>query len=231
VIQSGPYSIYACGIKAAFVKNALNLLWADLLPAINDSMTGITSPAYEGLFKDDYYAPYVTRVLTNVSTGAQITTPRTRGLLLTPLLACATASGEVTMRMHTKTIDMYDKCMEKGAPPAFAWSNNHWLILCPAYFTSFPLKAVKPIYCPSTNFISNQMRLYGQLIFYQPYVLLHELAHLYIWSASGAPPGPYNETYDWNGALDLPAFNSTQNPNNYAFYVAGECPSQIEPAP
>lgn len=71
------------------------------------------------------------------------------------------------------------------------------------------------------------MRLWGQLVFYQPYVLLHELAHLYIWTASETPPRPHKETYDWLGALDLPAFNSTQNPQNYAFYVAGKSPCKI----
>ena len=220
-MQSGPYSIYACGSNATSVSNGLNLLWTDLLPAITDSMTGITSPAYAGLFKDDDYAPYITKLLTNVSTGAQVTTLRSRVKPVTPLFACASTPGVVTLREHQVTIDMYSQCTKAGAPPAFAWSNNHWIVLCPAYFTDFPLKA-SIHYCPSTDFMSNQMRLWGHLVFYKPFVLLHELAHVYIRASQVRPVKNYEETYDWNGALGLSALESTLNPQNYAFYVAGK---------
>jgi len=223
VIQTGPYKIYACGDKAAGIVRALNLLWIYLQPAIPDSETGITSPAFEGFFKDDHYASYVTQLLTNVSTGAPIAPSRNRGTPVSPLLACATAPGEVTMRRMTVKRDMYDECTKPGAPPAMVWTDSHWVVLCPNYFTMFPLKSNRPVYCPSTDFVSNQERLWGQMIFYQPWVLLHELAHLYIRTASGLrSKADSRETYDWNGCLDLPAKNSTLNPQNYAYYAAGE---------
>lgn len=113
-----------------------------------------------------------------------------------------------------------------------AWTTNHWLILCPNYFTMFPLRSNRLVYCflPPISSV-RQCVCGGQLVFYRPWVILHELAHLYLWQASGVVPNEHpkyvNETYNWNGALDIPALSSILNPQNYAFYVAGKSRSLV----
>lgn len=228
IVHHGPYQIFACGGNASTVASALDSLWTDLIPAIDSSSSNSSSPAFDAFFKTNNSAPLVTETLTNISRGIPIET-WTSQTVHTPVLTCAFEPG-VTVRVHQRTVDVYDVCRDPlPAPTAFGMKFNHWIVLCPQFFTNVipatppwhlnPPTAPKD-YCRKKDRIGRTIG--GLLIHYRPSVLLHELVHQYL-QAFGLVRGEIEETYDFDGALSLSATDSLVNPANYQYYVAGKC--------
>lgn len=227
IVHHGPYQIFACGENASIVANALDSLWTDLIPAIDSSKSNSTSPAFDAFFKTHTSAPTITAILTNTSRGDPITTLTSR-VPHTPVLTCAFEPG-VTVRVHQRTLDVYDICRDPAPPPtALAMKFNHWIVLCPQFFTN-RIPATPPWqldppsapeeYCRKTDRIGRTMG--SLLIDYRPSILLHELVHQYL-EALGLARREVRETYDFHGALSLSASDSLVNPANYQYYVAGK---------
>lgn len=227
VLHHGPYQIFACGGNASIVANALDSLWTDLITAIDFSKSDSTNPAFDAFFKTNISAPIITAILTNASRGDPITT-WTSQIPHTPVLTCAFEPG-VTVHVNQRTLDLYDICRDPlPAPTAFAMKSNHWIVLCPEFFTSVipatpPWQLNPPSaptkYCRKKDRVARTVG--ALLIDYRPSVLLHELVHQYL-EALGLVSREVRETYAFDGALSLSAADSLVNPANYQFYVAGE---------
>ncbi|KAL2038895.1 hypothetical protein N7G274_008417 [Stereocaulon virgatum] len=184
-------------------------------------------PAYTALFKEKANAPFVHGILYNIAHGIDVPiranfTSLRQGA---PAFVCATKPGQIMWSDVDGIVqDGYTDCMRVGAA-GNALLGLRIIILCPDFF-SFPAQpprsrsqcmTVDPQHPDS--FLGDGESMAG----YQLWILLHELAHAYIYAANGGS----SDIYLVNDNLDLQAAEAVKNAQSFTYYVASKLATQV----
>lgn len=227
IVMSGQYNIVNCGGNASVVIYLLDKLYSVLLPVIQDAESTNPSPAYKAFFKDSSYAPFISALFKNITTGVPLTTPAPYSSNGAATLLCVTAPEQFTYN-YDGPVDAYTSCLANptttSSYPGFD-PPKQYIVLCPSFFTSNIVTVPPPNNCLTVNTYINRFRGNGQSFWlYKIWILLEMITHYYLY-ASTALVGITN-TNDANKCFRLPAEQSSLNANNYVYYVAsiyGNC--------
>ena len=223
--QDGLFSISNCGAMTAEVSALVNNLPHILLPAIQDVSLPTSSDAYTTFFKDSAFASYVHNILYNISTGAPLPSNAASAPAASPVIFCLTGPGQVIEGSQERPgQDFYSKCLERNA---FAMarveqSAAHLIFICPRFWTQPAIPGMSSTgtclkVLPHFNRFAGDG---GRFLSYRIWVLLHELAHQYIFETRGTEV----DVYPVNECAGLDAVAAVENAQNYAFYVASKWP-------
>lgn len=235
-IQTGPYRICNCGTRASEVSVLINTLIATLQPVLDDVSRHYSSAAYNAFFKNIAFAPIVYDILSNITTGVPISpgphatpdaSPELFGWPVTPQFICVTGYGQVTWSLEAggnggRQFDAYTVCQQSPVH-AFAiigtrFSKNS-IVLCPAFWNYAAIPSRAKSNCLTMDPHFNRFRDVGRrLVNYQLWVILHELAHNYIYARSGGQ-GDISTANDCNS---LSAGSAVNNAQNFVYYAASE---------
>ena len=229
---SGLYSIQGCGSNATSIAAILDLLPPYLEPAITDTHSTRTSPAYNTFFKDVTHAPFVRTILQNIAYG----TPVLPGLaqpgfnkVSSPVIACilspplSNPSPElVGLTLWVQAFARADCNTYRGGHPTYGLfiGGTNIVVLCPFWFSSdVPVEPKSRRPCTGVDRASNQFRGMGYpLARNRRAWLLHELAHVYLVAATNMRV-PVKEVYSVNDCFRLRADAQRYMPNNYVYYT------------
>ena len=229
---SGLYSIQGCGPNTSTIAAILALLPSYLEPAIKDTHSTRSSPAYNTFFKDINRAPFVRKLLQNIAYG----TPVLPGLaqpgfhrVSSPVIACIPSPplsnpspNLVGLTPWVQAFAKEDCNTYRGGSATYGLyiGGTNIVILCPAWFSlDVPVvpKSGRP--CLSVDRKENLFRGQGYpLARNRRAWLVHELAHVYLVAATDKRV-PVNEIYSVNSCLRLKADEQRYMPNNYVFYA------------
>lgn len=234
--QTGPYHIYNCGARTTALLFLINSLNATLQPVLDDVSLPSSSPAYTTFFKNIAYAPDVYDLLSNITTSAPISPgphsiknapPGLFGSPITPQFVCVTGYEQVTWSLEAggqggRQFDAYTACQQSPVH-AFSVLGSKFLknpiVLCPAFwaYAAYPSSSKSGCLIVDPHF--NRFRDNGRrLVTYQLWVLLHELAHSYIYAKSGS----LADISTANDCMSLSARSALNNAQNFVFYAASE---------
>ncbi|KAL9135983.1 MAG: hypothetical protein Q9175_002801, partial [Cornicularia normoerica] len=221
----GDFSIHNCGATTPDVQTLINNLPHILLPAIQDASLPTSSDVYTTFFKDITYASYVHDILYNITTGATLPSNASGLPVSNPGIFCLTGHGQVIQGSQERPgQDFYDKCLERNA---FAMAQvdtpgAHLVFLCPRFWTqpAIPGRSTSACLTVLPHFNRFKQDDGGRLLSYQVWVLLHELAHHYIYETSRTEV----DIYSANDCAQLSASAAVENAQNFVFYVASKRP-------
>lgn len=197
--------------------------------AIGDARLSPSSQAYQTFFKDITYAPFIIAVLTNIIAG----NPKDfgHGRMLSPMLICANKPGDFPWISGTsgKTKDIYSDFQRSNKETLFEGvyiSGTPFIAICRNFgrydHPSIPTKNN----CMGINVRPSRFHAIHArekaMVYYQAYLLLHELVHFYVLQMSpskGYADGHLFDEYGVNDCFWLTAFKSSMNANNYVYYV------------
>ncbi len=235
-IQTGPYHTYNCGTHTPEVSILINTLIATLQRVLDDVSQTSSSPAYTAFFKNIASAPTVYNILSNITTGAPISPgphaipdapPGLFGIPITPQFVCVTDYEQITWSLEKggeggKQLDAYTACTQSPVH-AFSVFGTRFLknsiILCPVFWTYAAIPPSSKSTCLRVDPHFNRFRDDGKrLTNYQLWVILHELAHSYIYAHSGS----LMDLYTSNDCMSLSTSSAVNNAQNYVYYAASE---------
>ena len=235
--QAGPYHIYNCGTHTAALSVLISTLVATLEPVLDDVSIPSSSPAYTTFFKHVAFAPNVYDLLSNITTGAPISPgphaiidapPDLFGPPITPQFVCITAYEQIKWSLEAggqggRQFDAYTACQQSPVH-AFGVFGTRFLkysiVLCPAFWTYAAIPSLSKSACLPVDPHFNRFRDNGRrMVNYQLWVILHELAHAYIYANSGS----LVDVSTANDCMSLAASSAVKNAQNYVFYAASEC--------
>ena len=223
VTRSGRYTIVNCGSRdAARLTDLLDSLWAVLQPSIRDaSLTDLTDPssAFRTFFKSSNNAPYVSQLLTNVTTGVSLYPPQQHFHQTgSPLLICATGGGQIVGKHGG--IDYYYQCLLDPYDSLIAISGTPYIVVCPYLFSSGVPDLPPANTCLTINTYLNGFREMGlDYVKFKVWTLLEGILKYYIYATTGS-----NNVFatNVNKCIRLGARQMVQNPRNYVYYVASQ---------
>lgn len=218
ITRSRQYTIQHCSLLTPQVQNALESLYEVLPPAIWATHYGVASAPYQAFFKSSYYEILVDQVLSSISIGLPVRLDPldSDDKILMPRLVCALKSDTVIVQEAGQEYDIYDICKQNPTWAVIYYPETSNIFICPVFFLLPTLPAAGN--CPTVNEATNQFE--GNFTAFwqsQMYMLLHEIAHLYI---GATVENSVNETMDWNYAFWLSPSDATCNALNYVLYVA-----------
>ena len=221
--MSGRYNIVNCGGNTSVVINLLNKLYVALLPVISDAESLDSSSAYKTFFKDSAYAPFISTLFTNITTGIPLTSPAPYSSNGAATLVCVTAPEQFTYTYHGR-VDAYTSCLANPNTtsnyPGFD-PPKQYIILCPSFFTSNIVSVPPPNNCLTVIKYINKFVGNGQsFLLYKMWILLEMITHYYLYASTRALG--ISNTTDVNKCLGLPAEQSSLNANNYVYYAASK---------
>ena len=233
-VQTGPYRIYNCGDRTSSVSMLINRLMATLRPVLDDVSLPRSSPAYTTFFKNIAFAPTVYDILSNITTGAPIS-PGPHAVVdapselfgppITPQFVCVTDYGQLKWSLEAggqggNQFDAYTACQQS---PVHAFGifgtkfPKNSIVLCPAFWTYAPIPSLSKSTCLTVDPHFNRFRDTGRrMVNYQLWVILHELAHAYIYARNGQ----LADVSTANDCTSLSARSAVNNAQNYVFYAA-----------
>ncbi|KAF6236298.1 hypothetical protein HO173_005551 [Letharia columbiana] len=233
-VQTGPYHIYNCGTRTPSVSVLINTLIDTLQPVLDDVSRPFSSPAYTTFFKNIAFAPIVYDLLSNITTGAPTSPgphalkdapPELFGAPITPQFVCVTAYEQLTWSLEPggqggRQLDAYTACHQSPVH-AFAIVGTRFLknyiVLCPAFWTYAAIPSSSKSTCLPVDPHFNRFREGGgRLVQFQLWVILHELAHAYIYARSGL----VTDVSTANNCMWLAASSAVNNAQNFVFYAA-----------
>lgn len=242
-VQTGPYRIYNCGTRTSSVSMLINMLTATLRPVLDDVSLSRSSPAYTTFFKNIAFASIVHDILSNITAGAPISpgphaiknAPSSLfGPPITPQFVCITGYDQLRWSLEAggqggSQFDAYTAC-EQSPVLAFAVFGTKFpknsIVLCPAFWTYAPIPSMSKSTCLTVDPHFNRFRDDGRrFISYQLWVILHELAHAYIY----ARDGQLLDVSTANDCASLSATSAVNNAQNYVFYAASEFSLRLRP--
>lgn len=235
-VQTGPYRIYNCGSRTSSVSMLINILTATLRPVLDDVSFTRSSPAYNTFFKNIAFASTVHDILSSITTGAPISPgphaikdapSELFGPPITPQFVCITGYDQLRWSLEAggeggTQFDAYTAC-EQSPVLAFAVFGTKFpknsIVLCPDFWTYAPIPPMSKATCLAVDPHFNRFRDTGRrFIGYQLWVILHELAHAYIYAHSGQ----LLDVSTANDCTSLSATSAVNNAQNYVFYAASE---------
>lgn len=223
MVITGQYNVVNCGGNTALVVNLLSKLYSSLLPVIQDAKSPDPSPAYNTFFKNASYAPFISALFTNITTGVPLTPPAPYSFNGSPALLCVTAPGQFTYN-HNGPKDGYTDCVDNPTQtsnyPGFD-PPKQYIVLCPSFFTSNIASTPPPGTCLTVSTYINRFRGNGQSFWlYQMWILLEMITHYYLYASTGSVA--ITNTNDANKCFRLAAEQSTMNANSYVYYAASK---------
>ena len=94
------------------------------------------------------------------------------------------------------------------------------IVLCPAFWSYPTIPPPSNVNCLTVDPLFDRFRESGKrLINYQLWVIMHELAHNYVYARSGS----LSELSSVNDCVSLAASSAVNNAQNYVFYAASKC--------
>lgn len=235
-VQTGPYRIYNCGSSTASVSTLINVLIATLRLVLEDASLRQSSPAYTTFFKNIAFAPTVHDLFSNITTGAPIS-PGPHAMIdapsnlfgppITPQFVCITDYGQLKWSLAAggqggSQFDAYTACVQS---PVHAFTvvgtkfPKNSIVLCPAFWKYPPLPSTSKSTCLTVDPHFNRFRENGgRMVNYQLWVILHELAHAYIYARNGQ----LADVSTANDCTSLSASSAVENAQNYVYYAACE---------
>lgn len=220
ITRSGRYTIVNCGSRdAARLASLLDNLWTVLQPSIRDASLIDPSPAFRTFFKSADNAPYVTQLLTNVTTGVSLYTPEQHFHQTgSPILICATSGGQVVGKRGG--IDYYYQCVLDPYNSLIAISSTPYIVVCPYLFSSGVPDSPPAENCLTINTSTNRFREFGSdFAKFKVWTLLEGILNYYIYATTGSSG---ILATDVSKCVRLGATQMVQNPSNYVYYVASK---------
>ena len=223
MVLKNNYNVVNCGENTGLVHDLLGNLSTALLRVIVDVKFAGPSSAYTTFFKDPLYRPFITSLLTNISTGVPLTPPSTYSFNGGVSFFCPTAPGQFIFELDTPR-DAYKDCLANPKTTAFFpvfRPPQPFVIVCPSFFTSGIAALPPPNHCLSVNTLTNRFRGNGQPFWlYQIWILMSMIAHYYLWTSTQVPD--IINTNDANTLLGLAPSQSRFSAGSYVYYAASE---------
>ena len=235
-VKAGPYYVSNCGTRAPDISLLINTVISTLQPVLDDISQPKASPAYTSFFKSIAFAPTVYEIFSNITTGAPISPgphamrdagPDLFGLPITPHFVCVTDYHQITWSLAAgglggRQFDAHTACQQSPVH-AFGIFGSKFLrntiVLCPAFWRYAPIPTASSSSCLTVDPHFNRFRDDGRrLINYQLWVILHELAHFYIFAHSRSLADVSNA----NDCVSLIGSSAVNNVQNYVYYAASE---------
>ncbi|CAL8585133.1 hypothetical protein XPA_010713 [Xanthoria parietina] len=205
-----------CRSRTNSLINQYSSLILNLQPALRDLSAPSASPAFTAFFKDPNHAPFIRRILQNITTAAP--TPAISDRAISPSFVCLDGPTQVNSTEYDT--DMYIRCQDPHGPFATTLLESPAepvITLCPRFF-HLPVRlqrskrACLEVGVQGKLFLSDGL----DLIRHQSWVLMHELAHIYLWNTLGSRMDYYNVEQ----CLSLPSKRTVGNAESYVYYVA-----------
>ena len=233
-VMSGLYSVQGCGSNAPDIVRMLESMPPYLQPAITDTYSTVTSPAYNTFFKDINHRPFIRRILQNIAHGTAVLPGLAQpgfNKPSSPVIACLLPQPVTTHPASTLVgLTPWVQNYARGECAKYAYGSNiysYWVggtnivVLCSSFFSpnfpDLPPKSRRP--CTPVDRTANQFRGLGYEQSYNRRALLvHELVHVYVTAATNSRP-MVEEVYQINNCFQMPAGGQWVNPSNYVFYV------------
>lgn len=223
MVMSGQYNIVNCGENTHRVASLLHKLYFSLLPVIQDVESTNPSAAYNAFFKDPSYAPFVSTLFKNVTTGVPMTAPGLYSFNGAVSFMCVTAPNQFTYNLNGPQ-DAYTMCVDNPNTKASYIGfipPKPYAILCPSFFANEIAAFPRPNTCLTFNRHLNRFNGNGQLFWaYQMWIVLSMITHYYLYTSTGV--FAFTGKTDVNLCLRLDAKQSSVNANNYVFYAASK---------
>ena len=220
MVQSGEYSVTNCKSNTFPVVHLLDQLYDALQPVIADAKSPNPGPAFRAFFKDPVYGPFVTTILTNVTTGVPLTPPSLYSFNGGVSFVCVDDKHQFTFTLNGPR-DAYTDC--QAAPNRVSFyvvfdPPKPYIILCPSFFTTLA-PVPPPDTCLSVSTYLNRFQGNGEALRkYQMWVLLSGILQYYIYASQRSLHA--SAAVDVNKCFRLAANRSILNAANYVFYVA-----------
>ena len=222
-VLSGNYGIFNCGTNSSSIVNLLQTLQSTLQAVLQDLDSQRSSRAFNTFFKDVRNVPTVRQVIQSITEGSPISVTD-KGHRNYPGIVCITAPKQVFWTdLNGVYNDVYDRCLNRprtAASSLLSTAEQPMIALCPHFFT-WP--AMPPMSKSNCLKVDSQAQFFStsgrDMILFQLWVIMHELAHLYVhWTIGGKM-----DFYNVNDCILLLANESVQNAQSYAFYAASQC--------
>ena len=237
LVQIGPYTISNCdATSSSEVVSAFNYLQFALKLAISDTGASSYAPsrAFQTFFKDSSQTPYVSAILTNISSGSTLSPPNSYSNGA-PRLSCVSKAGQLSYQVQqvnggTITLDAYTECIQSPDVPLFLLQGTMQVAICPnSWANKYPI-SIPPRNCLKVDTTINRFLSSGITISrYLPWILLEELAKYFIAATNLSSDGGENlpNISDVNKCASLGAEQSILNTHSYVFYVASELNARL----
>ena len=234
--MAGPYPVFNCNGHTPTISTLIDTLHTTLQSVLNDLSQHQTSAAYTTFFKHVSYAPNVHDMYTNIMLGTPVAPgphaikyppPDAFGVPRTPQFICVTEREQLRWSLEAgglggRQLDAYTAC-ESSPVQAFGIFGSKYLqntiVLCPAFWDSLAIPSSSQSACMPVDPHFNRFRADGKrLVDYQLWVLLHELAHVYVYAK-------YGNLYDVSAPNDcalLSGSSAISNAQNYVYYAASK---------
>ena len=234
--MAGPYPVINCNAHTPTISLLIDTLLTTIQSVLNDLAQHHSSDAYTTFFKHVSFAPEVHDIYSNIMVGTPVAPgpyalrhppPGAFGVPRTPQFICVTEREQVTWSeaaggLGGSQIDAYTAC-ENSPLQAFGIFGTKYLqntiVLCPAFWNFLAIPSSSKSACMPVDPHFNRFRADGKrLVNYQLWILLHELAHIYVYAKTGLlidvmPP---------NDCALLTGGNAVGNPQNYVYYAASK---------
>ena len=214
----------------------INMLIATLRPVLDDVSLHQSSPAYTTFFKNIALASIVHDIFSNITTGAPISPgphaiknapSQLFGPPIIPQFLCITDYDQLSWSLEAggqggSQFDAYTACVQSPVL-AFAIFGTKFpknsIVLCPDFFSYAPIPSMSKSTCLTVDPHFNRFRDTGKrMVNYQLWVILHELAHTYIYARNGQ----IADVSTANDCMSLSASSAVGNAQNYVYYAACE---------
>ena len=225
----GNYNVINCGQNTDIEFDLLDKLYSSLLPVIQDAESTNPSAAYTAFFKDPSYAPFISTLFTNVTTGVPRTPPALYSFNGRVSFMCVTATKQFTFTLNGPH-DAYTDCLANPKSPVSYFGfvpPKQFVVLCPSFFTGNYAPVPPPNKCLTVSTYRNTFRGNGEdMRRYQMWILLDMIVRYYLYTSTGI----FNPTIasDVNQCFRLAAKSSALNPYIYVYYAASKSSSDPE---
>ena len=195
-----------------------------------------SSDAYTTFFKHIAFAPFVHDILSNITTGAPFppgphaikdASHERFGAPTPPQFVCITEYNQISWSFEAggqggRQVDAHSICQSNPLPAFSIFGSEHLenpIILCPSFFSYPSISLASQTNCLVVDPHFNRFQETGsRMTHYQLWVLLNELAHGYIYAATGA----LTDVKTANDCASLAASDAATSAMNYVYYAASE---------
>lgn len=231
--HAGPYQTAGCGANiGGNLARVINQLIQDLPPIIQDAKNSQIKPsaAYSVFFKKSRNAPFISQLLTNVTTGAIMRPPVVPFTKGGPTFLCPRPGQTFEMQLPYGVIDAAEYCAGRDTPVAGCLQGTPYIMLCSKFFSGVAGPQTPPVgVCPRVNHAINKFRrsptddnnVGDTIIHNQMWILLEEIVHYYLFNQPNLKE-TIPEVYDINKAWHLSAKKSKRNAASYGYYAGSK---------